>query len=1090
MTYELGMNANWSAPKHTPISKSNISHTHTGMKFLFDFKMKLTVLLIIVSLFKINASSNSWNTKLDLKVDDLTIEHVFNMQVQISGTVFGEDGVPLAGASVIEKGTSNGTQTDFDGNFTISVASENAILVVSYVGFTDEEVTPGAQTNITVNLTEDTSTLEEVVIVGYGTQKKVNLTGAVSAISSERLQDRPIINVGQGLQGLIPNLNITSADGAAGSPATFNIRGFTSTNGGVPLVLVDGVIMDPNLVNPSEIESISVLKDAASAAIYGSRAAFGVVLITTKSGVGRRPVVELSSNYSFNKPTNIPDLLDQQQLVAWRETSARNLGQGAPYSEEVKAALLAHYNDPVNNPAAYVDPNDPTKYIYVGSTDWYEEIYRDFNPTLQTTVSLRGSSDKLNYYFSAGLLQQDGILRVGNDSYDRHNLRIKLDYNITDWVQLNLNTVFTRTKQDQAYNYPGIGTLWHDITGNNIFLPVTNPDGSNTQNSLSLLKDGGRDVINGTDSWVTLGATLTPFEGFQFTGSYSYNSFDQLRKRHKKAVSRYNGPAEFNGEGQTVHTTPTAIFLNTNRNDYYAINLVAEYEHIIAGDHYIKGTLGFNEERKNFSGTNSSNTFLITDALPALNLTTGTPSAGEFLTSWALQGYFYRLNYIFKDRYLLETSGRYDATSRFSAEDRWALFPSISAGWRISNEPFFEGLRSVVDNLKFRASFGGLGNQSFGDFFPYIPRLGSFRAGAILDNDRPLSVQRPLLVSSTLTWETAVSRNYGVDATLFDSRLNFSFDLFERKVIDQLGPAAALPATLGVAPPRANAVETLTKGWEVESFWRDRIGQVYYNIGFNLADAQGEITHYDNPTKSLTTFYVGQKIGEIWGLEANGLFDSREEYLSSGLDYSNRTARPIEGGDVWYVDQNGDGIIDFGTRTVDDSGDFKIIGNSTPRYSYGITLGTEWKGLAIDIFLQGIGKRELSLSGPLFWPNGPNPQQKHLDYWTESNKDAYWPRLIGGAGNFNYSASDRYLQDFSYLRMKQLSISYTFPYALLEEMFVQSARIYFTGQNLFEIDNISEGFDPETSLGGQGGWGTGKSYSFARSFSIGFNVTF
>ncbi|GGW41007.1 SusC/RagA family TonB-linked outer membrane protein [Arenibacter certesii] len=1019
-------------------------------------------------------------------------------QQTISGTITDVEGNPLPGANIIEKGTSNGVTADFDGNFSIEVTNQDAILVITYLGFATKELTLNGQTSLSVSLEESASGLDEVVIVGYGTQKKVNLTGAVSVMSSAKLENRPITSLGQGLQGLIPNLNINFSDGAPGTGASFNIRGFTSTNGGGPLVLIDGVEMDPNLLNPSEVESVSVLKDASAAAVYGSRAAFGVVLITTKRAKkGQKPIISFNSSYSLNKPTEIPELIDSRQNIQFREEKANNLGQGAPFDAETKALLLAHYEDPANNPSARVDPNDPTKYQYFANTDWFDVIFENTNPLSENNISMSGSSENMAYYVSAGLLSQKGILKYGNDSYNRSNIRVKLDVDATDWLQFNINTVLTSTRQDNFYTYSGTGTLWHDLTRKSPFIPILNPDGTNTESPLALLKDGGRDKRDGTDSWITLGSIIKPFEGMRVVGSYSYNGFAHERKQHKKMVERYEGPSDVAGVS-TVHTTPTGIFLNGTRNDYYAINVYGEYEKEFLSDHFIKATLGYNEERKKFHFTNSSNSNLLTDDLPSLNLTTGTAVAGENSTAWALQGYFYRLNYIFLDRYLLEFNGRYDATSRFPSEDRWGFFPSVSAGWRISQESFFEPLKSVMSEFKIRGSYGELGNQSVDNEastrlnFPYLPTLQSFRPATILGGDRPLSVRNPLLVSSTLTWETAISSNIGLDAEMFNSRLQYSFDYFQRRVKEQLGPGSSVPASLGTGAPRANAVESVTKGWEFEGTWRDRIGEVNYSLGFNIADSKAEITKYDNPTKSLAaSFYEGQQIGEIWGYRTNGLFESSAEYQSSGLDYSNRTGLPITGGDVWFVDQDGNNIIDNGTSTVDDSGDLMIIGNDTPRYTYGINLGASWKGLSLDIFMQGVGRRDMALYGGLFWPdeNG-TPQVNHMDYWSEDNKGGYWPRVLGNQGGFNYATSDRYLQDFSYLRMKQLTLSYSFSDNLIEKTLLKSANIYFTGQNLFEFDNVISGFDPEISSTGFNGWGPGKSYPFQRSFSVGLNLTF
>ncbi len=1022
-----------------------------------------------------------------------------NIQFQVNGTVADENGSPLPGANILEKGTENGVQSDFDGNFSISVVDENAILEVSYIGFVTQEFPLNGQSNITITLVEDIAGLEEVIVVGYGAQKKANLTGAVSQVAGEKLQRRPIVNAGQGLQGLIPNLNINFSDGAAGQGATFNVRGFTAINGGGPLILVDGVVMDPNLINPTEIESVSVLRDAASAAIYGSRGAFGVVLITTKRGQkGQKPRIQFSSNYSVNSPTIFPKMVNSVQQLELQDEKQRNLGN--PITDNIiRDGIRAYFNDPDNNPSAIINPNDPNSYLYFGNTDWFDEVIGT-GALFQNNLSMSGSGDAVSYFVSAGWLDQSGILNYGNDSFDRYNLRTRIDIDATDWLQFNINALYTNTQRDNLYNYEGIGTLWHDLTRKPVNLPITNPDGTATDSPIPLMSEGGRDITNGSDNLITLGTTIKPFDGLQLSGAYTYNGFFQERKRHKKRVDRYNGPVDAPNSLNTIHTTPTELFLDTAKSDYYAINIYGEYEKTFADDHYFKATLGFNEERKKYRFLSSSNTNLITDDIPSLDLTTGAPQAGEVSTIWAIQGYFYRLNYIYKDKYLLEFNGRYDASSRFPEDDRWGFFPSVSMGWRISNENFFAALKPVVSNLKLRWSYGQLGNQAVDDDrinalnFPYLPTLGSFRPRAILGGVRPVFLATPSLVSSSLTWETATSINYGLDASLFDNRLNLTFDYFEREVVDQLSEAAALPATLGTTAPRANAVESVTRGWEVEVNWRDRIGEVSYNIGFNLADAQGEITKFDNPTKSLGSnldeFYEGREIGEIWGYETNGLFDSAAEYQSSGLDYSNRTSLPIAGGDVWYVDQDGNGIIDNGLSTVDDPGDLRVIGNTTPRYTFGITMGAEWKGVYVDILMQGVGKRDLALSGGLFWPNeGGVPQISHLDYWTEDNSGAYWPRYLGNQGGFNYAVSDRYLQDFSYLRMRQLTLGFRLPQSVLDKIFLNSANIYLTGQNLFEFANIIDGFDPETNPDGFNDWGPGKSYPFSRSVSLGIDIT-
>ncbi len=999
---------------------------------------------------------------------------------------------PLPGVSIYIKGTTIGTTTNIDGEYTLSNVPTDAILVYTFIGMRSQEIAVGDRSEINISLEAETIGIDEVVAVGYGTMRQRDIVGSVSVVDSRALENRPIANLGQGLQGVIPNLNITLADGAPGSGATFNIRGFTGIAGGEPLILVDGVEMDPNLLNPNDIEQISVLKDASAAAVYGARAAFGVVLITTKSAKEEtKPIFELSTNYSMNRPTQYPNLINSLEWVEFLREKARNLGNAEPFTEEYIQRLNAHLEDPKNNPAAYINPNNPARYIYVGSTDWFDEAFEKFNPTSQTTLSVRGGGSNLSYFVHAGALNQDGILKFGNDSYDRYNLRTRLTYDITPWLQLNFNNIFTRTEQDAVFHYPGVGNVWHDLTRKPITHPIFNPDGTYAESAIALLAEGGRDITYGSDFRTTIGGEIRPFEGLTIIGSYTYNVFDQNRKRHKKEVERFSGPKDM-AVAETIHTTPTELRIDFAGSVYQTTNIYANYDKTFNDIHYFDATLGYNFEERRTNSSFSRNINLVTDELPSLNLTTGTPSIDETINSWALEGYFYRLNYILNEKYLVNFSGRYDATSRFAEEDRWGFFPSFALGWRISNEPFFDPIREVMNYFQIRASYGELGNQVTSSFFPYMPTLDPFRPSAILAGDRPLSVRSPLLVSSTLTWETAISRNVGFDAAMFDNRMQYSFDYFEREVVNQLGPGMAVPATLGAAAPQANAVESITWGWEFEWSWRDRIGNTGYNFGFNIADWQAEITSYNNPTKSFAAaYYEGQRIGEIWGFETNGLFESSEQYLASGLDYSNLTSLPIAGGDVYYVDQNGDGKIDAGLLTVDNPGDRVIIGNNSPRYTYGINLGASWKSLSVDVFMQGVLKRDILLGGGLFWPNESATISKHhLDYWTEDNKDAYWPRVLGNQGGFNYHASDRYLQDFSYLRMKQVNISYRLPRSWIESINIQDAHIYFSGHNLFEFHNVIDNFDPDISTGGQGGWGSGKSYPFGRALSMGINLSF
>lgn len=1011
------------------------------------------------------------------------------IRVTVSGTVIDtESGIPIPGVNVREKDTQNGVVTDFDGNYSIRVP-RTAILEFSYLGYSTIEVPVNEQTEIDIELEVQASGLDEVVVVGYGTQRKINLTGAVSSIDSDILESRPITTVGQGLQGVIPNLNITMASGIPGSGASFNIRGGTSINGGGPLVLVDGVQMDPNLINPDNIESVSVLKDAASAAIYGARAAYGVILITTKDGRReQKPQLSYTGMVSFNRPTKMPEYMNSLDYVNMMNIASRNSGGGAYFNDEYVAHVQEYMNNPIPSNSVFLDPSNPDRYLYSGNTDWIDAIYDDYSVNTQHNVNVSGGSEKTSYYAAIGMLDQGGLLTHFDEEFKRYNVNLSVDTDITDWLNFSARTRYNHNERmapngNAFANGESYGFISSDLRP---LMPVYHPDGNfsgqgNFTNNAAMLTHGGTRNRKINDLWLTGALQIQPVEEVLLNFDYTSNFYSNVHKAHRKEyLEHYANPSL-----TTVYpwTTPSSASLDQADDYYNALNLWGQYEDTF-GKHYMKVMVGFNQEYKHNRWFSSSRDNLINNDLGAINQATGEEYVNASEGEWAIRGAFYRVNYIFDDKYLLELSGRYDGTSKFPKEDRFKFFPSISAGWRLSEESFLEFMKPTVNDLKVRASYGSLGNQDVAGNYPYIASLGSSaQGGYIINGQQPVAIHPAGLVSSSLTWETVKQYNLGLDLRMFNNRFETTFDIYTRITEDMLTPGRILPALLGTGVPNENAADLETKGWELSLTWRDRINENWnYDLGLVLSDYQTEITRYENPNGVLSAYYVGRKFGEIWGYTSNGLFQTVQE-IEQAPSQTKLWGGNWEPGDVRYVDLNGDGEISPGQSTLNDPGDRSIVGNSTPRYSFGLRGGMDWKNFSLSVIFQGVGKRDYMPGGNYFWgltSEWAVPQQHSLDYWTPENTDAYWPRPRFGHGG-NHTASSRYVQDASYIRWKQLTVGYNIPDQLLDRLNIDSLRFYFSGENLWESSNLLDAYDPEIL--------DAATYPLQRTLSFGLNLS-
>lgn len=1018
----------------------------------------------------------------------------FAQDANISGTVSDSEGVTLPGVSVILKGTSQGTVTNIEGEFIMSAPEGSSVLIFSFVGMETQEVSITDETHILVTMEGASIGLEELVVIGYGTQKKVNLTGAIDVATSEVFENKPITSAGVGLQGVIPNLNIKVPSGDPTAKIEFNIRGFESINGGSPLVLIDGVPMDINRINPDDIKSVNVLKDAAAGAIYGARAAFGVILVETKTGSKGKIKVQFNSQVELGKPIfNLDPVDNSYDYVTWKNI-ASNRGEGTTtYNDDFVAAVKAFYENPESSPEwAVVDG----ELQYYGYTNYKDEVLTDFAPSYKNNLNISGSSEKASYYVSFGYLNKKGIFKVGNDDFKRYNILMKMTFDVKDWLSLDEKIAFNSEVSDKPHTYH------HDVNLNTlarvdplIMVKFPNLEGYEQyegmyiegKSSLPYFDLGGRNSFSNSDVWLTSGITLKPIKNLKIRGEFTYNIFNRKSDDIASKVQLIGKNLDIANPFTYGFSGNDYAYASDRRNQYYSLNTYAEYTYDTNSRHYIKGMVGFNQEWRRNEWFSAKAFSLITPTIPDIGATTGSQETNGGKSHMALRGVFYRLNYIYDDRYLIEVNGRYDGTSRFPKNDRFGFFPSVSAGWRISNENFMQGTKDYLDNLKLRTSYGILGNQQVSGYYPYIPTMGIGLSSYLMSDSKIPRVRPAGLVSPTLTWEQVISKNVGLDITLFNQKFDASLDIYTRETKDML-MGTKYPSVLGTSAPKVNAANLKTKGWELSVSWRDKINDnLNYNIGISLADNQTELTKYDNPSGSLSEYYVGQKIGEIWGYETVGIFQTEQEVVNAA-DQSKFGAN-WKPGDIHYKDISGDGELGSGDNTVDDHGDKKIIGNSTPRYTYGINLNINYKNWSLSAFVQGVGKRDYWPGGGdnnWFWPFSSNTtiEKYHIsESWSEDNRDAlfYAP---SNRSNKNKQVQSRFLQDASYARLKNLSLTYNLPKDLLNRAGLDKVQIYLTGQNLFEISSIHKPLDPESIFS------SSVQYPLQRVYTLGTRISF
>ena len=1036
--------------------------------------------------------------------------------ITVRGSVKDAAGDPAIGATIRVQGSSTaGTVTDVNGNFTIT-CSPRATLDVVYIGYESQSVAVNGRTNIDVILNQSLTDLGEVVVVGYGTQKKVNVTGAVSMVGSEVLEDRPVTNVSQALQGAVPGLNFTtnSNGGMLNNTMAITIRGTgTIGNGSVdsPLILIDGIEGDINALNPNDIESVSVLKDAASASIYGTRAAFGVILITTKSGKGGKVRVNYSGDIRFSTATQLPKMVNSLQFAEYFNAAGINSGSGVTFDAETMERIKTYMN------GGYTDPTTPEYYGTVdggngdwrdyggafANTNWFNEFYKKNVPSTQHNLSLSGGNDNVSWLISGGYLQNNGLIRHGHDELDRYNMNAKINAKLAPWARVEYSTKWSRqTFERPQYLEP---LFFHNIARRWPTCPVVDPNGHWFRGmEIEELETGG--ITKNRDDLFTqqLNFTFTPLEGWNIhaDGAMRTNYYKTTTSKIPNTWWNVNNEPSIRDSGYGTVTNYTDY---RYEQDYYAINLYTDYTRSF-GKHNGKVLVGMNYEKWKQNAMEGYGENLTSVDYPYLSQTQENQKATDVYWHRATAGYFGRLNYDYDGIYLLEFNLRYDGSSRFVGDKRWATFPSISVGWNIARENFFQNWTDKISTLKLRASWGQLGNtssayNSFADWYPFYQQqsIGAANSSWLINGQQQNTASLPGIVNSLMTWETVESWDIGLDFAALNNRLTGSFDYYVRTTKDMIGPAPVLGSLLGTDAPRTNNCDMRSKGWELELAWRDRIGEFGYGAKFNLSDATSEILNYPYDgafeNQSVNSYYNGKKLGEIWGYTTHGIANSDEEMNDWIANNKPNWGGNWAAGDIMYTDLNGDGAVSPGAETLADHGDLTVIGNTTPRFRFGLNLSADWKGFDFSVFFQGVMKRDWwpGQGEAYFWGAQGNKWQsacfeEHLDYWTPENTGAYYPKpYLANGIQKNQQTQTKYLQSAAYMRCKNIQLGYTLPQNITMKAGISRARVYFSCDNLFTLTSMSSIFDPEAL---DGGWGIGKLYPLQRTFAFGVNVTF
>ncbi len=1054
----------------------------------------------------------------------------------ITVTVVDSKGEPVIGANVVQKGTTNGTITDIDGIANLNVP-KGATLQVSFVGFKEQEVKANGS-KITVTLKEDAELLDEVVVVGYGSQKKANLTGAVANVNvEEAIAGRPVTDVAKALQGISPGLSITNNQGGVGTSSNIKLRGsygsLNATEATKPLILVDNVeVPDLNLVNPDDIESISVLKDAASASIYGTRAAWGVILITTKQGkVNEKVRVSYSNNFAWQSPTELPELsstVDNATAIMLVQDRLGKDGVGVvgdmyvdwAYIDRLQAWQDKYGGMSQSELGDIQVPRDAE--ILNGKTYWYREFdavdmfTKKWTPQQNHNLSVTGGTDKTTFNISLGYMQQQGVMKFNTDQYDRYTLNSNITTKIRDWWKVRTNVLFSRSVNSQPYKYTsGYTDVWYYLLRWPSFYPYGQYQGKDIRSAVTEIKQANRESLTTNYVRANLGTTITPIEGLDINFDYTFGLYNQSQHRAGGIVEAWD---------MFAATSPLETY-NTNvyganhnkviRTSQYTMTNVfkayATYNFDIKDEHNFKVMAGFDAETREKLGHYSEGRNMITTTLPEINLTNGNEysrtngSSYNYHNDFAAAGFFGRVNYDYKGKYLLEANVRYDGSSMFPKGKKFGFFPSFSAGWRASEESFFQWAKPALSDLKVRGSWGTIGNQDVAAN-SFISTMASGTSGWVVNGVNMLRLGAPTEVSAALTWEKVTTLDLGFDARFFNGDFGVTFDWYQRVTSDMHTAGQALPKTFGASVPKINFGELTATGWELALDYNHKFSNgLGLNVRGSISHVTEEITEWNEQDESITGNYKGKKLGEIWGYVTEGIFQTEAEVEAHADQSLFETGSFKFGvGDIKYKDLNGDGVInngdpsnkEHGKGTLGNHGDMTVIGNSLPDFEYGLTIGLDYKGFDFSAYFQGVGSRDYWAYGNVAIPFGMSAAdaifEHQLDYWTPENTDAFYPRPASHSwvsDGQNFKKQTRYLSDMSYLRCKNITVGYSLPKSLLQKIDFQKLRVYFSAENMFTFDNMHLPVDPETTSW-KGAWAFGRSYPYMKTISFGIQAVF
>ena len=1009
----------------------------------------------------------------------------------VSGVVYDSDGLPVIGAGVMVKGSLHGTVTDEDGRWTLELEDDNVTLEISSMGYQSQSVAVKGRSDFTVTLTSDTQYLDEVVVVGYGTQKKVNLTGSVSMVTSEDMASRPVSNMSSGLQGLLPGVTVVNASGQPGeSGTTIRVRGVGTIGNANPLILIDGIEGDLSTINPEDIESVSVLKDAASASIYGARAANGVLLVTTKKMNDNPGAAKDNAKVTFGAyagiqtPTRLPQMCDAIEFMTLDNEARQNVGTAIGWLED-------SFKKVTDN----TDPN------YFANTDWLDEVLNSYAPQQNYSLSLNGGIGSSGYMLSYRYFDQKGLTVGSSTGEQRHNVRFKMNTRLIDRLTLSSNISYTSRKVTSPINSltSGGGAIYNAmrIAPN---APVRYTDGTwayggGNTNPVAILNDGGRSNVSTEEFSLLEVLKLDILKGWDVTATYNLTSTNGYKDILKKTITFVN-PED---KSVNVYASPNSL-KNVDLKNVQQTFIIQSNFDITFGKHNVSGVAGMSQEWYEARMFEASRTNLSTEFEPTLNL--GDPSTmsnNATYSSWALRSGFGRVSYNYDERYLLEANIRYDLSSRFHKSVRGGWFPSVSAGWRISEEHFMSFAKPIVDNLKIRGSWGMLGNQYVGSSdYPYMSVLEAFTSGLSLIGTSASTGYAPsTLANPNLTWEHIKMVNAGVDVALLQNRLTMSFDWFNK---DTEGILLKLnyPAQIGPKPSEQNAGKVNNRGWEFDLNWRDQRGEFYYGIGFNISDVKNKIVDLAGNAPDLSGYQirmVGYPIDAFYGYKAIGLMTPEDFKISDTQNHNYSLPKvPVilgndyQPGDIKYEDISGpDGKPD---GRITPEYDKVVLGSNIPRYTYTVRGDLGWKGIDFSFVIQGVGKCDGYLEGTArhaFQDMAAYPQKVHLERYnvvTNPNPDALYPRLTYNTGFNQNTFSTYWMENASYMRLKNVQIGYTFPEKWMKKARIDNLRVYLSGDNLLTVSDFFYAYDPETPVS-KGGY-----YPQVKTVVLGLNITF